>query len=167
MAWGSLIHFLLEHAMRAGTRDRAHLQRLASWYAFDNPELRPVVPEALDTVERVMTADFWQRALAAEERHVEVPFAARVEGASGAPPTILHGIIDLAFRTAAGWELVDYKTDQDSLGALIARYSDQIQAYSKHWTALTAGPVASASLYSVRALQLSENIDPSSIPGEA
>ena len=38
--------------------------------------------------------------------HVEPPTA---------PPTILHGVIDLAFRTADGWPLIDYKTDQTDL----------------------------------------------------
>jgi hypothetical protein len=98
MAWGSLIHFLLEHAMRGPQRDRAHLERLATWFAFDKTELRGVIPEALDTVERVMAAEFWQEAQSADERAVEVPFAVRVATA-GAPPKLLHGVIDLAFKT--------------------------------------------------------------------
>src|SRR5882724_983818 len=67
MAWGSLIHFLLEHAMRGPQPDRAHLERMATWFAFDKMELRRVIPEALDTVERVMAAEFWQQAQASEE----------------------------------------------------------------------------------------------------
>ena len=136
MAWGSLVHFLLEHAMRGPACDRGHLERLAAWFAFDRPELRRVIPEALDTVERVMTADFWREAMAAEERAVEVPFAARVEEA-GATPRLLHGVIDLAYRTAAGWTLIDYKTDQlaPGLDALAARYAPQIRAYADRWRA--------------------------------
>ncbi len=149
--WGSLIHFLLEHAMRAGLRDRAHLERLAAWYALETPELGPVIPEALDTVERVMAAEFWRRALAAEERHVEVPFAARVETA-GAPPRLLHGVIDLAFRTPAGWELIDYKTDQvpGNTSSLVARYRPQVLAYARQWSAMVGAPVR-AGLHFVRA----------------
>ena len=142
MAWGSLVHFLLEHAMRGpGGSDRAHLERLAAWFAFDRPELRRVIAEALDTVERVMTADFWREALAAEEREVEVPFAARVaEG--GAAPTVLHGVIDLAYRTPAGWTLIDYKTDQlgPGLDALTERYAPQIRAYADRWRAQLGAP---------------------------
>jgi ATP-dependent helicase/nuclease subunit A len=136
MAWGSLIHFLLEHAMRGPRRDRAHLERLATWFAFDKTELRRVIPEALDTVERVMAADFWQEAQAAEERAVEVPFAARM-GDPGALPRLLHGVIDLAFRTAPGWTLIDYKTDQlgEGVDQLAARYAPQIRAYADHWSA--------------------------------
>jgi ATP-dependent helicase/nuclease subunit A len=141
IAWGSLIHFLLEHAMRGPHRDRAHLERLATWFAFDEPELRRVIPEALDTVERVMTTEFWQEALAAEERAVEVPFAVRVEEA-GAVPRLLHGVIDLAFRTADGWTLIDYKTDQlaPGLDQLAARYAPQIRAYADHWSAQLGTP---------------------------
>jgi ATP-dependent helicase/nuclease subunit A len=142
MAWGSLVHFLLEHAMRGhGGSDRAHLERLATWFAFDRPELRRVIPEALDTVERVMTADFWREAMAADERAVEVPFAARVaEG--GAAPTVLHGVIDLAYRTATGWTLIDYKTDQlgPGLDALAERYAPQIRAYADRWRAQLGAP---------------------------
>jgi ATP-dependent helicase/nuclease subunit A len=136
MAWGSLIHFLLEHAMRGPQPDRAHLERLATWFAFDKTDLRRVIPEALDTVERVMAAEFWQEAQAAEERAVEVPFAVRV-GDAGAPPKLLHGVIDLAFKTAAGWTLIDYKTDQLAGGVdqLTARYAPQIRAYANHWGA--------------------------------
>ncbi len=114
-----------------------------------------MVPEALDTVERVMAADFWQRALAAEERHVEVPFAARIDGAGGAPPTILHGVIDLAFRGPEGWELIDYKTDQEEIARLADRYAPQVRAYAEHWGRLLGRPPAFAGLYAVRNGELS------------
>jgi ATP-dependent helicase/nuclease subunit A len=157
IAWGSLIHFLLEHAMRGPHRDRTHLERLAKWFTFDKPELHPVIPEALDTIERVMVAEFWQRAMTAEERHVEAPFAVTVNGAGGAP-CVLHGVIDLAFKTPAGWELIDYKTDQADLSHLVERYGDQIKAYAGRWADLTAGPIGFAGLYSVRHQQLSQNL---------
>jgi ATP-dependent helicase/nuclease subunit A len=150
IAWGSLIHFLLEHAMRGPHHRRAHLERVANWFAFDKPELRRVISEALDTVERVMTAEFWQEALAAEERAVEVPFAVRVE-AAGAVPRLLHGVIDLAFKTADGWTLVDYKTDQLGPGVdqLAAHYAPQIRAYADHWTAQLGTPTR-AGLHFIR-----------------
>jgi ATP-dependent exoDNAse (exonuclease V) beta subunit len=108
-------------------------------------ELRCVIPEALDTVERVMAAEFWQQAQAAEERAVEVPFAVRVEEA-GAPLRLLHGVIDLAFRTATGWTLIDYKTDQLGGGVdqLAARYAPQIRAYATHWSAQLNTPTRAA-----------------------
>jgi len=157
MAWGSLIHTLLEHAMRGPLRDRAHLERVANWLTLGKPELRQVVPEALDTVERVMASEFWQRARAADQRLVEVPFAVKVEVGDG-PPRVLHGVIDLAFRTSGRWELIDYKTDQVDLSRLIERYGDQIRVYARQWADLTKAPVPYAGLYAVRADQLSEHL---------
>jgi ATP-dependent exoDNAse (exonuclease V) beta subunit len=150
MAWGSLIHFLLEHAMRGPHRDRAHLERLANWFAFDTRDLRRVIPEALDTVERVMSADFWRDATAAAEHAVEVPFAVRVDDGDAAP-RLLHGMIDLAFATAEGWTVIDYKTDQLGAGVevLVARYAPQIRAYADHWSERTGRP-ARAGLHFIR-----------------
>ena len=62
MAWGTLIHGLLEHAMRHPAATRDDLRRLAMWLTVEEPQLRAVIDEALDTVERAARADFWQRA---------------------------------------------------------------------------------------------------------
>src|SRR5262249_19108524 len=154
---GPLAHALLEPAGGGPRRDRAHLERIARWLTMDNPELRRVVPEALDTVERVLTSDLWQQALAAAEMDAEIPFAARV-AAAAPPPTILYGVIDLAFRTAAGWSLIDYKTDQADLATLTARHGSQICQYARHWTALTGAQVSYAGLYGVRDRRLSADL---------
>jgi ATP-dependent helicase/nuclease subunit A len=157
MAWGRLVHALLEHAGRGPRRDRAHLERVARWLTVEDAELRRVVPDALDTVERVMASDLWQRALAAEELHAEVPFAVRLEGEDGTP-RILHGVIDLAFRGPDGWELLDYKTDQADVATLAARYGDQVRQYAAQWATLTGGPVGRAGVYAVREQAVSVNL---------
>jgi ATP-dependent helicase/nuclease subunit A len=156
LAWGNLVHGLLEHAARGPHPDRAHLARVAAWLTFDNPELRRVVPEALDTVERVLASDLWQQARAALELDAEVPFATRLYSPDG--PTVLHGVIDLAFRTAEGWSLIDYKTDQTDLATLVARHADQVRQYAAHWATLTTAPVSYSGLYSVRSGEMSENL---------
>ncbi len=56
MAWGTLIHGLLEHAMRHKTATRDDLRRLAMWLTVEEPQLRPVIDEALDTVLTVAAA---------------------------------------------------------------------------------------------------------------
>jgi ATP-dependent helicase/nuclease subunit A len=156
LAWGNLVHGLVEHAARGPRRDREHLSRIAYWLTFDNPELRRVVPEALATVERVLASDLWQQARSALELDAEVPFAARLDGPDG--PTVLHGVIDLAFRAAEGWSLIDYKTDQADLATLTARHATQVGQYATHWAALTGSPVAYAGLYSVRSGNVSEDL---------
>ena len=157
MAWGTLVHALLEHAMRGPARDRAHLERVANWLTLDNGELRRVVPEALDTVEGVMASELWQRVLAAEARHVEVPLAVRRD-VDVAPPRVLYGVIDLAFKTAAGWSLVDYKTDQGDTATLTAKYREQARHYAQQWAGFVEGAVTDARLYSIRQKELSANL---------
>ena len=64
---------------------------------------------------------------------------------------ILHGVIDLAFRTPVGWDLVDYKTDQiaPDVQGLVARYRPQVRAYGEHWSHVVATP-SRTGLYFVR-----------------
>lgn len=104
-AWGTLIHGLLEHAMRHTSATRDDLRRLAVWLTVEEPKLRTVIDEALDTVERAARADFWQRARTGEHS-VETPFVV-----SGNVNSLTNGVIDLLFHSKEGWQVVDYKTD--------------------------------------------------------
>jgi ATP-dependent exoDNAse (exonuclease V) beta subunit len=114
------------------------------------------VPEALATVEAVMTSEFWREAMAGDERLVEVPFA--VKSACDGETVIRYGVIDLAVRTPSGWRLIDYKTDQLSVEALAERYGEQARAYGRAWAELVEGPLAYTGLYGVRARRLSRNL---------
>lgn len=156
VAWGTLIHALLEQAMRNPLLDRAGLHRLAVWLTVDDPELTEVISIALDTVEQVKLADCWRDALAAEERMVEVPFC--VSRADGETQHLLSGVVDMLYRNANGWHLIDYKTDQLSMEVLSEQYGDQIRHYAKHWSSLAGGHLAYAGLYSVREQRLSSNL---------
>lgn len=148
MAWGRLIHGMLEHAMRHPDYDRKALERLATWLAFDNPELLKVAPIAVDTVQRVRTSEVWREALAADERLVEVPFC--ITMADDTPPRLLTGVIDLLYRNSNGWHLIDYKTDRLPLAALCDLYGDQIRHYAQHWAAVSKAPLVYAGLYSTQ-----------------
>ena len=143
LAWGTLIHGLLEHAMRHPGATRDDLRRLALWLTLDDRHLRPVVDRAVATVEALAASDFWRRAQSAPDHHVEVPFA--VVDRAGAVPEVLSGTIDLVCRAdVAGWEIVDYKTDvgvEDA--ALAARYQSQIDAYASAWTRIAGAPARS------------------------
>jgi ATP-dependent helicase/nuclease subunit A len=125
MAWGTLIHGLLEHAMRHRGSSTEDLRRLGMWLTVEHPQLRPALEIALETVQRVSQAAFWKEAQAAE-RSVETPFT--VSLASGA---ILNGIIDLAYKSGTTWSVIDYKSDV-SLGASVpAAYQYQLDQYRK------------------------------------
>ena len=111
-AWGTLVHGLLEHAMRHKAATREDLRRLAMWLTVEEPQLRAVIDEALDTVQAVASGEFWAEAKASPECHEEAPFSV-LEEREGVP-TVLTGVIDLVHRTGDGWKIVDYKTDRDA-----------------------------------------------------
>lgn len=142
MAWGTLIHGLLEHAMRHKTATREDLRRLAMWLTLEEPQLRGVIDEALNTVHAVARAEFWNEARAATEAHEETPFGMSVTG--DVIHNVLSGTIDLVYRAAEGWVLVDYKTDTDaSFADLRARYGTQIDTYSNAWNRFTDADINS------------------------
>ena len=119
MAWGTLIHGLLEHAMRHTVATRDDLRRLAMWLTVEEPQLRVVIDEALDTVERAARADFWQLAQS-HEHSVETPFFV-LEPAN----RLTNGVIDLLFQSDKGWQVVDYKTDV-ALDGQVARAAARV-----------------------------------------
>jgi ATP-dependent helicase/nuclease subunit A len=166
-AWGSLLHGLLEHAMRHGLSSRQDLARLAQWLTVETPDLRPFIPEALDWVDDVRQLPFWRDASASGERHVEVPFAVRLEQpvvtqdvvvAQDFSPAciVLRGVIDLVHQSGEGWRILDYKSDQldgiaDVDAELLARYGPQLAQYKSAWEQATGGKVASSDLVALRA----------------
>jgi ATP-dependent helicase/nuclease subunit A len=159
VAWGSLVHGLLEHSMRHEAASRADLERLARWLTEETPDLRPFIPGALDLVEAMSKAPFWQEARAAGQVHVEVPFAVRVEAGTrvgdGEPaqvPTVLHGVIDLVHRAADGWRILDYKTDHAIAAeqALLDRHGTQLAHYRAAWERVTGEKVAAHGVVAVR-----------------
>jgi len=112
------------------------------WLTVEHPDLRPVIEQALDTVQAVAQASFWKQARESAEVHEEAPFAAREQ--DGSLPKVVNGVIDLVYRTPEGWQLVDYKTDRDAdAGALAARYAEQVQVYESAWGKVSAGKVSS------------------------
>ncbi|MEO8070197.1 MAG: UvrD-helicase domain-containing protein [Acidobacteriota bacterium] len=143
LAWGTLVHGLLEHAMRYRDTTRDDLRRLAVWLTVEEPDLRSVIEQALDTVQSVAAKPFWNDARVSAEVHEEVPFGTREQ--AGQLPKVINGAIDLIYRTGASWRLVDYKTDRDSAGDLLsARYAEQLRAYQQAWENVTGDAVTSA-----------------------
>jgi ATP-dependent helicase/nuclease subunit A len=120
MAWGTLIHGLLEHAMRHQATTRDDLRRLATWLTVDAPQLRLSIDDAIDTVLHVARAEFW-RAAQIGEHSEETPFAVSL-----APDELTSGVVDLLFTSADGWHVRDYKTDV-SLDA--SAYERQLKTY--------------------------------------
>jgi ATP-dependent helicase/nuclease subunit A len=141
--WGTLIHGLLEHAMRYSNAPRDDLRRLAMWLTIEEPHLRVVIDEALDTVQKVSGAEFWKEARGSAESHGEAPFEIRLE--DGPVPKLLAGTVDLVYKSDKSdesWRLIDYKTDTNGSDAeLRAKYGTQLDNYEKSWSRIAKAKV--------------------------
>jgi ATP-dependent exoDNAse (exonuclease V) beta subunit len=87
--------------------------------------------------------------------HVEVPFAVRLAPTSDGPPTILHGVVDLVYRTGDGWRILDYKKDQAAADdrVLRERYGVQLAQYGSAWERVSGGNVGSTGLVTLRTMR--------------
>lgn len=136
-AWGTLIHGLLEHAMRQTHATSDDLRRLGMWLTVEEPQLRHVLDLAVNTVLQVSKADFWDEAKKSD-RSVETPFAF-AEG----PGAILTGVIDLLFGHEGRWRIIDYKTDV-GLTDLVTSYQAQLKMYERALASVGIQDVTSA-----------------------
>jgi ATP-dependent exoDNAse (exonuclease V) beta subunit len=130
--------------MRHPDASREDLRRLAMWLTVEEPQLRVVIDQALDTVDAVKGAEFWTEARASAEVHEEAPFGVKREG-DGGKPTVVSGTIDLVHRVGDGWRIVDYKTDVDAGDDnLRKRYEVQLSAYLAAWRRVSRGRAVAA-----------------------
>jgi ATP-dependent exoDNAse (exonuclease V) beta subunit len=123
-AWGTLIHGLLEHAMRHKDATYSDLYRLAMWLTVEEPQLRTVLEEGVSTVLEVSKAEFWEHAVQCEHSE-EIPFTYETGNNQ-----IVSGVVDLMYRDPDAWQIIDYKTDLDVTEAA-ASYAHQIRMYER------------------------------------
>lgn len=148
--WGTVIHAILEAAMRDSDADLHNL-------AFGSLQQEGLDPrradEAVAVVRSVMASDIWKRAQASDRRLAEVPFQTLLPARSpqgGGVPTVVRGVIDLAFRELGGWVIVDYKTDacpKNHIPALVEHYRGQVETYADAWREMTGESVLEKGLY--------------------
>jgi ATP-dependent helicase/nuclease subunit A len=158
--WGTVIHFLLETALREPGSDLEGQARAA----LEEQGLPPSrASEALAVVAAVQASEIWRRAAVAGRLLVEVPFEICLQpgdplllmGAgglgAGAVPVLVRGVIDLAFREAAGWAIVDWKTDAVRTPVELAErtrhYAPQVRLYADIWARITGEPLAERGLF--------------------
>jgi ATP-dependent helicase/nuclease subunit A len=164
--WGSAVHGALEAAARGATGERLRAVARSLLLELDRPVAHgePIELDALvEAVERVRSHELWGRAMRSGRFLTEVPFA--FERSGGATPVYLEGVIDLAFREADGWVVVDYKTDRGDdpgFAARVPAYREQLRIYSRAWERLVGEPVKERQLWFVRT-----GVVESVVPGEA
>jgi ATP-dependent helicase/nuclease subunit A len=148
--WGTVIHMLLRVAME---NPGADLRRLAMTALREQGLDASLAEAAVDTVDSVMKADIWQRALASPRLLAEVPFEILLDREDSIP-VLVRGSIDLVFKEAGGWVLVDYKTDRFKGGTpkhLLDKYAPQVRLYAGSWERITGERVKETGLYFLRA----------------
>ena len=146
--WGIAIHNMLEAMM---TNPDITDEQFVT-VTLPSTELTPDLwQDAIDLVRRVSQSRIWERALAAEEKFVELPFVlCKSVGCDRPTKRIVRGVIDLVFRDQSGWVIVDYKSDRISesrLDHMAQMYEPQIKGYCESWTEMTGEPVSEAGLY--------------------
>lgn len=147
--WGTVIHLLLETAAK---QPAANLQDLATAALREAGLNVAWADRAVELVETVRNSEVWRRAQAASRRFVEASFTL-LQPTATSVPTLLRGVIDLAFWEPDGWVIVDYKTDDCGAGrmsALVEYYSGQLRTYADCWRRITGEPVKEAALFFVR-----------------
>ena len=148
--WGTVIHLLLETAIRQPTADLRQLAYDKLGEEELEAENRETLAElAVETVSKVKRSAIWQRAVASGRRLVEVPFETLWPSDLGVP-TVVRGVIDLIFHEPAGWVIVDYKTHHGATAnqaSLVDKYGPQILLYADIWQKLVGEPVHEVGLY--------------------
>ncbi len=107
------------------------------------------LPLVEETVRRVHASALWRKALHSPQMFQEAPFTLFDEGA-GESPALLRGVIDLVFRNATGWTVVDFKSDAvgpSALAAAASRHAPQLRAYAAAWEKLTGEAVTETGIY--------------------
>lgn len=151
--FGEVIHLLLRAAME---NPGAPLELIAS-SQLEEKGLDPGLAQtAAELARKVMSSGLWERARAGGKYLVEAPFHF-LDGESFRVPTVVRGVIDLAFREEDGWVLVDYKTDRtagrDPL-RIAQRYVPQLRLYAEIWEKITEERVKESLIYLVEADRL-------------
>lgn len=148
-AWGSAVHGTLAAAAQGVEGEALEFVARALLVEHERPLDERGAPAELDElmslVERVTGSTLWERAGRADLRQPEVPFAVRRPGSgNGDIPRLVEGVIDLAFREADGWVIVDYKTDVGDDPDFPRRrraYRRQVELYAECWEEVTGEPV--------------------------
>ena len=152
-AWGSAVHGTLAAAAQGVEGDALEFVARALLVEHERPLDERGAPAELDElmslVGRVRASGLWRRAERADLRHPEVPFAVERPAENGGIPRLVEGVIDLAFREADGWVIVDYKTDVGDDPDFPRRrraYRRQVDLYAQCWEQVTGEAVKEKAL---------------------
>lgn len=128
---GTLVHRLMECIVSGGVPNDSDALISSILHEFDagDTEYRPILRKVLDTMrnggfpqENGTPADLLSVLQSADEVYCELPFCRSCGG------EIVHGVIDLLYRSGDAWQIIDYKTNAES-AQLAEKYASQLDAY--------------------------------------
>ena len=160
-AWGSAVHRIFDYLIKEDPDEQ-----LLSLHAGEALEKQGIPPkrkvELEELVQKFKKSDLYQRLKKAKLKYSEVPFTINIEpthslytelNRQDSRPIILSGTIDLVFKEADGWVVIDYKTDrpknEKDYPKLVEVYQKQITIYSQVWQEITGEQVKQSSIYFV------------------
>ena len=147
---GTLVHRLMECIVSGGVPDDANVLISAVLREFDaeDAKYRPLLEKVLDAMthggypqENDAPADLLAVLRQADGVYCEVPFCQQ-RGSK-----IVHGVIDLLYRTGDAWHIIDYKTNAER-SQLAEKYAAQLDAY-KEAVREIIGAAADAAIYHI------------------
>jgi ATP-dependent exoDNAse (exonuclease V) beta subunit len=133
--FGSLVHAILATADLDA--DEAGLRAAAGSHGRSFGASDSEIADAQTLVQAALTHPLMRRAAAAFARgqcRREAPLTWRASNGS-----LVEGVADLAFEEAAGWTVVDFKTDHD-LAKGLDTYRDQVRLYARAVADATGRP---------------------------
>lgn len=158
---GQAVHALLEKMVRQGemidqvsTGEVERALEVAEEQTRQQDGSSREIPEeaveiAENMVDRFLSGPLAERVEAADQAFAEYPVSALTDEG---PPRERRGVIDLVYKDAEGWHIVDYKTDRVAQTSLPSgmeghEYADQVRVYAKVWEDLTGETVTDACLW--------------------
>jgi len=143
VTWGNVIHRSLEALVKG--EEGVDLDKLVTDLLQQEGRSTEEKDDALALLRRATGTGFWQRVTSSHEKWTEVPMGV-FDG-----DTYVTGTLDLIFKEAGGWVLVDFKSDtvidKEHLQELTQYYEPQVQAYALRWNQITGQPVGEFGIY--------------------
>lgn len=161
IAWGSAVHRIFDYLIKEDPDEEllsSHIERALEKQGISLKRKE----ELAGIIRKFKESDLYQRLEKAELKYSEVPFTINIEPAhplyaelagQDSRPVILSGTIDLVFKEADGWMVIDYKTDrpenEKDYPKLVEVYQKQITIYSQVWQEITGEQVKQSRIYFV------------------
>ncbi len=158
-AWGSAVHRIFDYLIKEDPDEQ--LLFICIEKTLEKQGITPDRKgELAELVRKFKDSDLYQRLKKAEFKYSEIPFTIYIRPSHPlytelaereSCPVILSGTVDLAFKEADGWVVVDYKTDRPKNSVdypeLAEVYQKQIDIYSRVWQEITGEQVKQRNIY--------------------